>query len=739
MRQTLCLLLMGAIALASHLGESDAIAIGSEVKENQTVSTANETITVPNSVGLNDTIQLTITNNGTGAKTQREIVIGDEITQLFFGEANAGIGKGSNSGPGVMVTPLETISEQVPVVPVQPDANAGTAFDSLAVPIDSRPSTLDSSAIGAEELGIQQTVKKVDELITQVQQTQVQQETNNFGVPVIVAGDSFTASETDKLQLPTEMVDSKIFQVEQETMNGGVAPSVTAADIVTSNTGTAGEGFQINLAGVQEMSVTPIVGVVDQMTTQIPIFWPSGDEPGQFKIEHTINPNTEESVNKMQTSVNFSGAAKQIPIFIHSKIKHAVFNIHVHASPPTSPAVHRIVKKPEDYSLDIEIGVPAIQPQTETEMPSFPQVAQVKEINLELPDLIVISSGSTESPVYQVPTVAQMNSFEIDKMILGELNQTPTTPADTFTIDTAQTGDQLLLVQTAEIPNIISDDRTMRSALASLSIVPNPAQQLNDGRLPSPVINSGHIDDAVDDNISLEIIGFIPRNQLPINNQTVVETRRPILVKFDDVSAEVLGRFNGSQAIFLSRPSSVKVSSHGENRQNGSMVVPSVRMDPVQPTNTLINGDDNSGEIDVDVSVEKADIRTSNLSRQSDEQDDMSLEVDFDLLPQIERLLRRQFQKKPKNPKMVFFHHHSDEQDDDAFELNNILANRVFQRKLQEMDERFKSAPEARGKRLMEKYAEALAMSFSSSAATTINFSLYFPLLIACLLVKWFS
>jgi hypothetical protein len=535
------------------------------------------------------------------------------------------------------------------------------------------------------------------------------------------------------------MVDSKIFQVEQETMNGGAAPSVTAADIVTSNTGIAGDGFQINLEGVQEMGETPIVGVVDQMTTQIPIFWPSGDEPGEFKIEHTINPNTEESVDKMQTSVNFSGAAKQIPIFINSKIKHAVFNIHVQASPPTSPAVHRIVKKPEDYLLDIEIGVPAIQPPTE--MPNFPQVAQVKEIDLELPDLIAIPSGSTESPVYQVPiSDAQVNSFDIDKIILGEINQTPTTPADTFTIDTAQIGDQLLLVQPAEIPNVVTDDRTMRSALASLSIVPNPAQQINDGRLPSPpVINSGHIDDAVDDNISLEIIGFIPRNQLPVNNQTVVETRRPILVKFDDVSAEELGRFNGSQAIFLSRPSSVKVSSHGENRQNGPMVVQSVRIDPVQPTNT-INGDDNSGEIDVDVSVEKADIRTSNLSRHSDEQDDdMSLEVDFNVLPQIKRILRRQFQKKPKNPKMVFFHHHSDEQDDDAFELNNILANPVFQRKLQEMDERFKSAPEARGKRLMEKYAEALAMSASSAAAATINFSLYFPLLIACLLVKWFS
>lgn len=727
---------MGAIALASHLGESDAIAIGSEVKQNQTVSTANETIAVPINVGLNDTIQLTITNNGTGAKTQREIAIGDEITQLFFGEAKAdSVGKGSNSGPGVIVTQLETISEQVPVVPVVPvqqDANVGTAFDSLAVPIDSRPPTVDSIAIGAEELGIQQTVKKVDELITQVQQ-----ETNNFGVPVITAGDSFTASETDKLQFPTEMVDSKIFQVEQETINGGAAPSVTA-DIVTS-TGTTGEGFQINLAGVQEMGDTPIDGLVDQMTTQIPIFWPSGDEPGKFKIEHTINPNTEESVNKMQTSVNFSGAAKQIPIFINSKIKHAVFNIHVQASSPTSQAVHGNVKKPEDYSLDIEIGVPAIQPPTE--MPNLPQLAQVKEIDLELPDLIAIPSGSTESPVYQVPSVAQVNSFDIDKISLGEINQTPTTPADTFTIDTAQNGDQLLLVQPAEIPNAVSDDRTMRSPLALLSIVPNPAQQVNNGRLPSPpVINSEHIDDAVDDNISLEIIGFIPRNQLPINNnQTVVETRRPILVKFDDVSAEVLGRFNGSQAIFLSRPSSVKVSSHGENRQNGPMVVQSVRIDPVQPTNT-INGDDNSGEIDVDVSVEKADIRT-NLSRHSDEQDEnMSLEVDFDLLPQIKRLLRRQFQKKPKNPKMVFFHHHSDEQDDDAFELNNILANPVFQRKLQEMDERFKSAPEARGKRLMEKYAEALAMSSShSAAAATINFSLYFPLLIACLLVNWSS
>jgi hypothetical protein len=163
----------------------------------------------------------------------------------------------------------------------------------------------------------------------------------------------------------------------------------------------------------------------------------------------------------------------------------------------------------------------------------------------------------------------------------------------------------------------------------------------------------------------------------------------------------------------------------------------------VSQVRTSVNAGVLNGEIDVDISVEKAaDGPThapDNIFGNSDEQDDdLSLEVNFNLLPKIKRFLWPQLRKKEKRPEMVFFRHSGEEQDDDdTRKMNDILADRVFQQKLQEMDGRLKTVTVERGKRLMEKYAKALAMS--SVAAATINFSFYLPLLFACLLVNWFS
>lgn len=140
------------------------------------------------------------------------------------------------------------------------------------------------------------------------------------------------------------------------------------------------------------------------------------------------------------------------------------------------------------------------------------------------------------------------------------------------------------------------------------------------------------------------------------------------------------------------------------------------------------------------------------LSRDSDEHDDLSLEVNLSLLPEIQRLFtdaRMDTVAMPAvqeqgvaavvgnrgNPAV-----RKAKELEVQFELEDILANPLFQQKIQEIDDRLKSAPDARGKRLIEKYAEALALTSPSfnAAPAIIKSSFYLPFLFTCLLV-WFS
>jgi hypothetical protein len=159
--------------------------------------------------------------------------------------------------------------------------------------------------------------------------------------------------------------------------------------------------------------------------------------------------------------------------------------------------------------------------------------------------------------------------------------------------------------------------------------------------------------------------------------------------------------------------------------------------------------------------------------RDSLERDDLSLEVDINLLPEIQRLFRNvkidgaplpEVQSPPAAAAVTVAPATAapvtavNNQGNQAvqrmsrllkqnvtLELREILANPVFQQKIQELDRRLKSAPDSRGKRLIEKYAEALALSSSSpsshfnSAATspTINSCLYLSLLITYWVSLW--
>ena len=140
-----------------------------------------------------------------------------------------------------------------------------------------------------------------------------------------------------------------------------------------------------------------------------------------------------------------------------------------------------------------------------------------------------------------------------------------------------------------------------------------------------------------------------------------------------------------------------------------------------------------------DISVERDLVLNQNgqlqprvhISRDSKEIDDTSLEVNWNLLPSIRNLLNSQLRNHHQvnnNPKMVFFQHDESE-NDISLEFQDILTNPVLQQQIQEIDQRLKRAPAARGKRLMEKYAEALALS-SGATPATMNFSFFLSFLI---------
>ena len=127
------------------------------------------------------------------------------------------------------------------------------------------------------------------------------------------------------------------------------------------------------------------------------------------------------------------------------------------------------------------------------------------------------------------------------------------------------------------------------------------------------------------------------------------------------------------------------------------------------------------------------------ISRDSAEYDDSSLEVNLNLLPRLRTLLNSQLvtqhQQVNNNPRMVFFQH--DDYDNDlSLEYQDILASPVFQQQIQEIDVRLKRAPAARSKRLMEKYAQALALSSSTATPATMNTNSLFCF---SLLITWIS
>jgi hypothetical protein len=157
------------------------------------------------------------------------------------------------------------------------------------------------------------------------------------------------------------------------------------------------------------------------------------------------------------------------------------------------------------------------------------------------------------------------------------------------------------------------------------------------------------------------------------------------------------------------------------------------------------------------------------LFRDSHEHEDLSLEVDINLLPEIQRLLTNvrtdvkvvlpqvPTQTAPpsspvvittavnqgnlvvEQPRMSRVLKHNVSQ-----ELREILANPLFQQKIQEIDSRLKSAPDSsRTKRLIEKYVEALALSSpapinAATTTTTINSSFYLSLFITYWVSVWF-
>ncbi|XP_057373064.1 uncharacterized protein LOC130693867 [Daphnia carinata] len=129
------------------------------------------------------------------------------------------------------------------------------------------------------------------------------------------------------------------------------------------------------------------------------------------------------------------------------------------------------------------------------------------------------------------------------------------------------------------------------------------------------------------------------------------------------------------------------------------------------------------------------------LFRDSDEHDDVSYEVDFSLLPQLLSLLKPAVQSTtPLAPSQgqrlgQQVNQHYDERHEVSLEFNEILANPTFQQKIQEIDDRLKRAPGPRGKRLMEKYATALAVYSTpsgESSSPSVNSSYFLPFFIAC-------
>lgn len=373
------------------------------------------------------------------------------------------------------------------------------------------------------------------------------------------------------------------------------------------------------------------------------------------------------------------------------------------------------------HNKDTDVGVIlAIRPQANVATGIFQTAEDVgqtipiqPEMNEGRADDFVNNTEMKEETLYQPETNIGESHTATDSFV-GQ-----TEPRTEMT-DT--TGYQTETDQPADGQNQISDERAMRSAFASSS-----SRRSNNGQRP---INRHMIDGDVDEpSISIEFLDREPNHRVGAN-QAATHRNRTVVVEVDDgfVSSEIIGHIDENRKIHLSRPTqeqqerpSMKAARLGGNRQEGKL-----RTVTIEQIQAAVNKK-HSDEMRDDSSAERAP------SQNSDEQDDHSLEVNVRLLSKIKRILRTELRKQEKRPKMEFFQH-SEEQNDISLELNDILKNPLFQQKIHEMDGRLKSAPEARGKRLIEKYAEALAISSSSSSPIINSF---LPFFIACLLVCW--
>ncbi|EFX85541.1 hypothetical protein DAPPUDRAFT_300406 [Daphnia pulex] len=241
------------------------------------------------------------------------------------------------------------------------------------------------------------------------------------------------------------------------------------------------------------------------------------------------------------------------------------------------------------------------------------------------------------------------------------------------------------------------------------------------------------------DDISVELLGRAPMN--PGNGQNV-QSRIPMAP-------------NIQQTVRLFRDSDERHDISLEDmfvRQNNRQLVPGQQR--VRPFRDSDERHDFSiedligrGAIRQNVQSRKLPIQPGgNIFMDSDE-NDVSDEVNLSLLPELLRLLQPQVQQnrvsvvanQPSVSQPIIQQRYN-EIASPSLEFKEILSNPTFQQKLQEIDERLKRAPAARGKRLMEKYATALAIysSPSNAGSPSINLSHFLPLFIACFWV-WHS
>ncbi|KAI9561498.1 hypothetical protein GHT06_012456 [Daphnia sinensis] len=761
------ILLLGVAVILIDLRGTHSSAIDSKVEgEHNAKTIANQTADVQSSKvrQVEDVIP-------TNRRQTLEGVIDDETTHLFFGEANSFANNGN-----VRTFPAD-------------------AFGTLLIPTTTHPA--DAPAFIPNTNEPVQEVQAV-EVNVPVLEIQPHENPTGDAPIVDNVSESFAGSRLDSTihQVQDEataesIAISKIDELAPEISTGGQSPQFDQAthigqsDSFLSDSRTEQSASQIT--HVQETEI----GVGDHSNP----FSSNSGEPKKYQMEHKgdvaleLNPNTNDRVNlRSQTTTNLSGRGRHLPMV---KVKQ-VFNIHVQPSASFRP-LPRAHWKQDDSSIELVLNDRAPvqletgQFQQEPQVPSgFAQNAESNlgnvdsfvmdgpaQVQPEPIDHVIVSDAVPIEPIVQVSPVEQgTHSGGTDSFIVISAEQShkdadvdvilairpeaqlgtavfqttedvaPMQPeinvgrADVNTEIQGGTQHQLetnISEQPADKQNQISEERLMRSAFASIA---SQSQQSSNHQSQKPINLNRNVDGDVDEpNISIEILDKEPNPRVGAK-PGAVQRNRTVVVEVDDgfVSSEIVGQIDENRKIHLHRPTQEQETPLTKApRRNGNRQESKVTIEQIQ---TALNEKD-FDQLRDDSSVER--VNNSPIqsrvppSRNSDEQDDRSLEVNIRLLSKIKRIMRPELRKQPKRPKMEFFQH-SEEQNDVSSELNDILANPLFQQKIHEMDARLQSAPEARGKRLMKKYAEALALSSSSSTPIINSF---LPFLIACLLVCW--